>query len=867
MIRSIAPDGRPDLGGVFQPIDRPRVLERLAAAAQYRIATIIAPAGFGKSVAVRQFLATVPSSVIYDVPSEATALVPFVRGFAEALEVVGPGLRRSLATALEGIRDTATPGRDLATWAATHVRTASTLIVIDDLHVGETDPEISKFLVALVDRTRDGPRWLFVSRSPLQLPIASWLAYGESDLVVDAVDLRFDLDEAKRSARSTRIAVRDDELTAILELTDGWPAALAFALRTSTRASDLRAVSAGTREMVYRYLAEQVWNSLDGTIRDFLRMAAFLPRLEVKLAVAAGFDDARSIIETLRERVAFITVLGPNVYKLHDLFRDFVERQVALEGDDALRQARIRAGRVLEAVHLEGTALERYIDAGAESDVERVLVCVNFALLERGHTDTVERALRAIPPPRLAGSAEILGVRAALEESHGRVEQAAKWYAASIERAADFDFRVKVIARYGIFMQQRGRIDAIGLLEELLEHDKIDVTQRAHVLSILAATYAAAGRMVESRDAIRLALEIADYGDDELRARTFSRAAAVAFYDSDEQALESHSREGIRLATEIGAFGLAARMCGTLCAMHASAGRVPGAVWFATQAAANAEKAGDPYMRAFGLRVLMQQEAERGNAERLTEIERELASISYRGPVAFYGLLFGRIISLGWQGRFLEAKSVATAAGESELLPPQNRVKLALLAIVAAAAGEAAAASSALAEYEAAVARDADPNPMFDRPRALAERFAILATALIGKNTAAHRMLRAIRYRRADLASFDAVLNGLQDRAPDAVEGALREMRLASQAGLAQFIEAVSAPPREDAGLENREGLTAAEVQVLRSMALGLTNQAIADEQHRTVNTVRTHVSAILRKLGAASRGEAVALARRKEIV
>ena len=87
------------------------------------------------------------------------------------------------------------------------------------------------------------------------------------------------------------------------------------------------------------------------------------------------------------------------------------------------------------------------------------------------------------------------------------------------------------------------------------------------VLGILASTYAGTGRIVEARESIRLALEIADYGDNELRARTFSRAAVVAFYDSDEEMLESHSREGIRLATEIGAYGIAARMCGALAAI------------------------------------------------------------------------------------------------------------------------------------------------------------------------------------------------------------------------------------------------------------------------------------------------------------
>ncbi len=59
--------------------------------------------------------------------------------------------------------------------------------------------------------------------------------------------------------------------------------------------------------------------------------------------------------------------------------------------------------------------------------------------------------------------------------------------------------------------------------------------------------------------------------------------------------------------------------------------------------------------------------------------------------------------------------------------------------------------------------------------------------------------------------------------------------------------------------------LTAVELQVLRAMAQGLSNQAIADDQQRTINTVRTHVSSILKKLGAASRGEAVAMARRRE--
>ncbi len=867
MIRSIAADGRPDLGGVFRPIDRPRVLERLATAAQYRIATIIAPAGFGKSVAIRQFLESVPASVVYDVPSDATTLLPFVRGFADALAAVVPALRRSLATALDGARDSDCPSRDLAAWAATHVRALDMLIAIDDLHVGEGDPEISRFITALVDRTRDGPRWLFSSRSPLQLPVASWLAYGESDLVIDAVDLRFDLDEAKQSARATRIAVRDDELAAILELIDGWPAALTFALRTSTRASDLRAVSAGTREMVYRYLAEQVWNSLDDRVRTFLRTAAFLPRLETRLAVAAGFDDAAAIIESLRERVAFITVVETGIYKLHSLFRDFVQRQVQLEGDDALRAARMLAARVLEQAGMPGPALERYIETRAVDDIERILATLNFALLEGGHYDVVERALRLVPPGRSARSG-VLALRAAIEDSHGRVEQAEKWYTTVLERDGDdVSFRVSVAWRFALLLYQQGRCEGIPRLEEL-EREDLSPVDRAQVSGTLGMVYALAGRREDADRAIGEAMELAQFAEDELRARTYGRAATVAFYAADEDAVEHYTREATRLAADCGAFSIAARLYSTLYSLHALAGRTAAAAWYAAQIATNAEKAGDPQMRAMGLRAGLELEAERGNAERVADIERELAALAYRGHVGLLGLLSGRAIALAWNNAFHDAQVLLQSAADRDLRPYQHRIRWALLAVVAAAAQNRREAASALSAYEQAVARDDDTRPVFDRARALAERYAVLANLLVGRNAMAQRMLRALRYPREDFEHFDAALKGLATRTPERVEAALRGMRLAGLAGIARFVEAVTAHQHDEEPQPAGElALTAVELQVLRAMAQGLSNQAIADDQQRTINTVRTHVSSILKKLGAASRGEAVAMARRRELV
>ena len=851
-------------------IERARVLNRLAIAAQFRVAAVIAPAGFGKSIAVRQYVSGVPGALIYSVPADATSLLPFVRGFAAALEPLAPAVAASLASALEGARGSAAPGQELAAWIATHLRGLDALLVVDDLHNGEADAEISRFVAALVEQTRDGPRWLFSSRTPLQLPLASWLAYGDSDLVVDAVDLRFTLDEAKESARAAGVAVREDELEQILGLIDGWPAALTFALRTSTRASDLRAVSAGTREMMYRYLAEQVWRSLDERVRAFLRTAAFLPRLETRFLIAGGFDDAAAMIESLRERVAFIGILEDGVYTLHELFRDFVRHQAALEGDESLRAAQVQAGRLLEQMRMYGDALERFVEAGALLEVERALAKYNFELLERGCFEVVERALRTLPAAAASGNAKVLALRAALEDAHGRVDQAERWYAAVLQRADEIPvgFRVAVVTRYARLLYQRGRFDAIPMLQELRERDDLDAAERASIVGVLAMTYALMGRIEEAQAAMAEALELAELGDDLLRARTFGRAGTVAFYADDDAAVEHFSGEATRLALEVGAFAAAARFYSTLLSVHGFAGRLPQAAFYAAQVALNAEKAGDPQARANGLRALVDIEAQRGNAERILEIEHELSTLPYRGPVGMTAFASGKALQLGWSGRFKEAQLVLAAVAESDGTPYQHRLRYALLACLQAGRASAEEARDALARYDAAVLSDTDPRARFDRMRGMADYFAILANVMLQRNTVAQKALRGARHRTPDLEPFGAVLSALLNRDPEQVQAGLRALRQGGLAGIALFVERLAeALYSSEGAAADDEALTPTEAQVLSAMARGLTNQAIADDHGRTINTVRTHVASVLRKLRATSRGEAVAEARRRRLV
>ncbi|MGC1381452.1 MAG: AAA family ATPase, partial [Candidatus Baltobacteraceae bacterium] len=423
MIRTLQGNDRDD-GGVFAPVARGRLVERLAASANYPIALLIAPAGYGKSVVLRQYLATLEEPYVRFALGEHATLLSFLRGLAEAFRESAPHAITALAGAYE--RATASPKRspELARWMHAHVESFCGVVVIDDLHVADGDPEVAQFLTALIERTKGRIRWIVASRATTGLPVGTWLAYRDADLTVDERDLRFTLDEAREAANALGLSIRDEELSDLLALTEGWPAAMSFALRTSTRSSDLRNISALTREMIYRFLAEQVYTALDAEERAFLEVAIALPAIDVRVLESAGFDRALTIVERLRERTAFIYEESAGVYQCHDLFREFLRHQGKLGGKRAQQLVHERAARALEAGSDVEHAIVSYSLAGSQSDIVRLLERHGFDLLERARGDVVARAIEALNDETRRTNATVLALHGSLQAIAGKFARA-----------------------------------------------------------------------------------------------------------------------------------------------------------------------------------------------------------------------------------------------------------------------------------------------------------------------------------------------------------------------------------------------------------------------------------------------------------
>jgi len=878
MIRPVRADGRIDAGGVFTPIYRPRVVERIATAAEQRVVLIVAPAGYGKSTALRQYLDGVTDPVMrYDLHAENATLLGFVRGFADAVAEIAPDARKTLATAADSARDSVTAGAELASWMHAHIKSYNGTIVIDDLHVAENERQVSAFVSSLVERTKGRVHWIIASRSFLDLPVGSWLAYQQMDLAIDETDLAFTPEEARGTARASRVGVRDEELEALVELTGGWPTALSFALRSSTRSLDLRNVQAVTREMVYRYLAEQVYVSLDDADRELLATCALMPEIRLDVLERAGYDDAAGMIESLRGRVAFITPHAekPRVFRMHDLFRDFIVHRLELEGVGPAQRRRARVAGAFERNGDVAAALNAYVGAKAYDEVRRLLDADGLHLFEEGNADVIAAAVKDLREQGAGEPAISIALRGLLDASRGRFEEGEALLRRAAARTASPQSRAEFELRMARIVINRGG-DAVETLRRIESDGDVSHDTRAEASSLLAVVLARAGRQPESKRATEAALVAADATEDQrVRARILQRAAVASWERAEREVALRCLHGATDLALHEGLLSLASRCYAALAnIMNEGENDRAKHLWYSQQAYVTAVKAGDRLDMQSATLHLLTAEAKRGNPERVLALERQLGDLGTSDAFRLKYAASSRAMRRAWEGAFGDSYRLLSDVW-AQVKPISNQlVDGAFCAVYAAADGRMADAGRLVAEVTALEVGMA-PDPRFNAfHRAVPVMICALAEALCGRHTSAHRILRKVAgdpdpqidaFRCGIARALKILKTGVGD--PAGLAEDVEAVRDFGYGGYAMAIQRAVERVLNETGGAVKVALTRAEVVVLRSLALGMTPKQIAEETGRSIYTVQAHVQNAMEKLGCHGRHEAVVTAQRLGVI
>ena len=877
MVPTLQREDRSD-AGAFAPIERHRLVERLAASPDYPIVLLIAPAGYGKSVALRQYLGTLNEPTVrFTLRAEHATLLGFLRGLTEALGENAPHAIRALAGAYERNTASAKRGTDLADWLHAHLESFSGVIAIDDLHLGDGDPEVARFLTALIERTKGRIRWVLASRSTTGLPVGTWLAYRDADLPIDEHDLRFTLDEAREAALGLGLVVLDEELEDLLALTEGWPAAMSFALRTSTRSSDLRNVSAITREMIYRLLAEQVYATLDAGERNLLEVAVALPVMDVNVLELAGFDQALTIIESLREHTAFIQEESPGIYHCHDLFHEFLRHQTALGGKRSQQIAYERAARALEASGDVEHAIAAFVAAALPGDVVRLLDRHGFDLLERARGDVIARALEALDEKTRHENATMLALQGTLQAIAGKFARAESLFRRALARAGnDRDLVATVSLRLASLMANQ-RQDVTQLLSVVGGDPEQTAARRVEALSLIAGQRAVAGDLAAARRAVgdveTLLLEV---NSDAVRAKALHHVGIAFHHLGMASRAFDVVTQSSELASELHLYSIASRANAVLSnlALHEE-DDVGRQLQYAELAGAAATKAGDAFALQTALLQMLSARMRQGDVQKSVEIEQSLGAIRKSELTLRYITLF-RSLRLAWEGRFSEAHHLLASCWTQLTFDFDRIIGGSEYALFLALDGELQPSANAVKETLGLLASSSVTGVFRIRSVAIAKALCALVEAINGRTSHADRVLRSVKFDgdavialavRATGCMIARLRNRGENRA-DQIRNDIDGLAALGYADIARLLGAVDRTLNyAQVELLSRTGLTRSELDVFRLLADGLIPKEIAARSGRSVYTVRVHIANVIAKLGCHGRAEAIRTAQRMGLI
>ncbi len=424
-------------------VSRPRLIERLDQAAERKLTLVSAPAGFGKTTLLAEWLAATPASerpaawVSLDQTDNDPAL--FWAYFITALRKISPEVGESALSLLHLPQPP--PIESILTTLINEISAIENdfALILDDLHLIDAQP-VHSAIAFLLDHLPPQMHLVIASRSDPLLPLARLRWRGEStELRVS--DLRFTLDEAAAFlTEAMGLDLSAGDVATLETRTEGWIAGLQLAALSMQRREDIPGfirAFAGDDRYIVDFLVEEVLQRQPERVRSFLLQTSILDRLSGPLCDAVtGQDDGTGMLGALERGNLFVVPLDDKRqwYRYHHLFADVLQAHAMEEQPDQVSVRHRRASAWYEGNDLRSDAVRHAL---AAEDFERAAGLVEFAalpMLGSSQEETLYGWLKALPD-ELVRARPVLSVyyafasfsRGGLEAADARLRDAERW--------------------------------------------------------------------------------------------------------------------------------------------------------------------------------------------------------------------------------------------------------------------------------------------------------------------------------------------------------------------------------------------------------------------------------------------------------
>jgi LuxR family transcriptional regulator, maltose regulon positive regulatory protein len=511
----------------FKWVERPRLIHRLneGLAAGRRLTLVSAPAGFGKTTCVCEWLQSL------DVPVSWLALDPadndcgrFLAYMVATLQKVDGNLGRDILDLLAARQPP--PIESLTTALLNEIEETDHqfFLVLDDFQLLR-ESVVLQVVERLLANQSANLHLILVTREDPMLPLARLRANNQLT-EIRAGDLRFTGDEADRFLTHVMdLALSQADMARLADRTEGWIAGLQLAgLSARGRAdpSDFIATLSGSHRYILSYLTEEVLSRQPEEIQSFLLQTSILDRLNGALCNAVtGRADGDVLLERLFHANLFLIALDDDGqwYRYHHLFSDLLAARLRQTTPEADILALHRGASTWLAQH--GYFDEAVQHAVAGKDYEQAAVIVGRAarsMMFSGQVNLLKQWLEALPEtsfqlyPRLSLYRNwidlVQGKSDLSEPALQRLDAALRALPASPENDTLRMEMIVILCRFVAIAGNTSR--AIALAHEALELlPDSDLGSRAHVHSALAIAYGMEGQAEEGRRSYRECLSLA----------------------------------------------------------------------------------------------------------------------------------------------------------------------------------------------------------------------------------------------------------------------------------------------------------------------------------------------------------------------
>jgi len=543
-------------------VPRPRLIDRLNAGINSNVILISAPAGFGKTTLVTEWIANISRPVAWLSLNEgdndpALCMEYFLAALRKIKPSIGASALRLYRSSQEFFINT------VLTDLINEICTLSEhfILVMDDYHTihNKYIHNAMDFLIANIPQNM---HMVIISRSDPPLHLSNLRGRGQLT-ELRAIDLRFTLQEVTEFLNQImKLNLSREEISSLDARSEGWIAGLqmaAISLKGRTNTAEFINAFSSSNRAIMDYLFEEVFEHLTEDIQSFLLETAVLYQLTGPLCDAVtGRNNSGTLLDTMRRNNLFLLSLDNEGrwYRYHPLFADLLLNNLkrskpqlipvlyeraslwyeqngltplaiehALMGQSFTLAASLIARHTeLTLMHGELTTLKRWIRSLPVEIINASPILIIFQVLAelwlhggplKKEAALLEKVTELDPQGQLTGP--LLAVRATLAAAQGETDRSVELAKRSLEALpADSVFwRSIAIPTLGQFSLLRGVIPAIPSAINLFNEAILMGRKAGNLFTIvlalrrLAETHIAAGHLHEAQICYQKIIDVA----------------------------------------------------------------------------------------------------------------------------------------------------------------------------------------------------------------------------------------------------------------------------------------------------------------------------------------------------------------------